>query len=146
MLLVAHVIATQSHSRFVTDESMDFPADWSPIQARPGVRGSSKGQQDGGRTILVHSLAVSPDHQGRGLGTVILKSYVQRMESSGIADRIALIAHDRLIPFYERLGFSNMGASACTFGGGGWYNMVSCGPLLTYCIWNRDILMMMMTT
>ena len=45
-----------------------------------------------GRTIIIWSLAISPSHQGKGLGKVLLKSYQQRMETSGIADRIALLA------------------------------------------------------
>ena len=50
---------------------------------------------------------------------------MQRIESSGIGDRIALIARDELIKFYESLGFRNCGTSEVKFGGGGWNDMVS---------------------
>lgn len=53
-----------------------------------------------------------------------MKSYQQRIESSGIADRLSLVAHDHLISFYEKLGFVNKGASWCEFGGGGWFDVV----------------------
>ena len=53
-----------------------------------------------------------------------MRSYQQRIESSGIADRLSLVAHDSLISFYEKLGFVNEGASQCEFGGGGWFDVV----------------------
>ena len=118
--LVAHVIGTQSNAGYVTDESMDFPEDWTSDTPNTSV----KGQQDGGRTILIHSIAVLPEHRGKGLGKVIMKSYLQRMESSGVADRISLIAHHHLVKFHESLNFTNEGKSRCKFGGGEWYDMV----------------------
>ena len=88
------------------------------------------GHHENGRTIAVHSLGVLPEFQRKGLGKTVMKSYIQRMESSGISDRIALLAHDNLINFYESLGFDNRGKSDVGFGGGGWTNMVtdSLGP------------------
>ena len=56
---------------------------------------------------------------------MMLKSYVSRMESSGMGDRIILLAHDELIKFYESFGFRNQGQSEVKFGGGGWNDMVS---------------------
>ena len=73
----------------------------------------------------MHSLAVLPAYQGMGLGKTIMKAYVQRMESSGIANRCALLAHDPMVQFYKPLGFVNRGESKCCFGGGGWKDMVS---------------------
>lgn len=60
-----------------------------------------------------------------------MKSYINRMETSGVADRIALIAHDDFLPFYESLGFVNKGKSKAQFGGGGWTDMVSWLKCLT---------------
>jgi hypothetical protein len=54
----------------------------------------------------------------------MMKSYRQRMEVSGIADRMSLVTHDHLIKFYEALRFVNKGTSQCTFAGGGWFDMV----------------------
>ncbi len=99
---------------------MDFPPDW-----REGVKESDhRGHHENGRTIAVHSLAVLPAYQRIGLGKTIMKAYVQRMETSGIADRIALLAHAHLVQYYESLGFVNRGESAAQFGGGGWNDMV----------------------
>lgn len=88
------------------------------------------GHQEQGGTICIHSLAVAPEFQKMGLGSVLMKSYIQRMKDSKIADRLALLAHDHLIEFYTGLGFKNMGPSAVTSCGGNWNNLVSYGFLL----------------
>ena len=61
-----------------------------------------------------------------------MKSYQQRMETSGIADRLALLAHDHLVPMYEGLGFEGRGKSDVRFAGGGWNNLVSCDFFLFF--------------
>ncbi|KAI4228457.1 MAG: hypothetical protein L6R36_001648 [Xanthoria steineri] len=118
--LVAQVIATKCASTTVTDESMEYPSDW-----RDRVSLSERqGHQEHGRTIAIHSLAALPEFKGRGLGKIVMRSYMQRMESSGIADRIVLLAHDHLIDYYVALGFRNTGKSEVQFGGGEWVNML----------------------
>ena len=47
------------------------------------------------------------------------------METSGIADRFALLAHDHLVKMYERMGFEGAGKSNVRFAGGGWNDLVS---------------------
>lgn len=125
--LVAHILATRTPAPFVTDASMQLPDNWqrrsSTLPNESGVE--PPGHQDQGSTIAVHSLAVLPEHQGKGLGKTLMKAYVQRIGDAKIADRIALLSHDHLIAFYESLGFVNHGKSDCTFGGGGWSNLVS---------------------
>ncbi|KAL9003121.1 MAG: hypothetical protein Q9188_003985 [Gyalolechia gomerana] len=118
--LIAQVIATKCATSAVTDESMEIPPDWRPSNSPS----ESRGHQEHGRTIAIHSLASLPEFKGRGLGKIIMKSYVQRMETSGIADRIALLAHEHLVKYYEALGFRNWGKSQASFGGGGWYDMI----------------------
>ena len=54
-----------------------------------------------------------------------MKSYQQRMEASGIADRVALLSRDHLVQMYEGLGFEAKGKSDVRFGGGGWNNLAS---------------------
>lgn len=98
---------------------MTLPPGW-----ENGTEPKHLGHQEEGRTLAVQSLAVLPSHQGRGLGKILMKSYIQRMSDAGIADRIALLAHDYLIPFYESCGLKLLGESKAQFGGGGWYDMV----------------------
>lgn len=67
-----------------------------------------------------------------------MKSHTQRMESSGIADRLSLVAHDHMIRFYEAIGFVNKGASQCEFGAGGWFDMVCVFRISCRCRIMRD--------
>lgn len=100
-VLLAHVIATKATSNLATDDSMAYPVGWDSEQPPT----SNLGHQDGGRTIVLHSVAVLPQLQGRGLGKVLMKAYMQQMSQAGIADRLALIAHD-VSTFVNRLTFS----------------------------------------
>ena len=87
------------------------------------------GHKEEGRTICLHSLAVLPEYQNQGLGKTLVLSYIQRIQSAGVVDRIALLTYDRLVPFYERLGFEYRGKSKAQYGGGGWNDMVRASPL-----------------
>jgi predicted N-acetyltransferase YhbS len=100
----------------VTDDDMALPSSETPDP--------KLGHKQDGRTICIHSVAVLPEYQHRGLGSTLMKAYLQRMDGQGVADRVALIAHDHLIPYYEKFGFTNLGESKAQFGGGGWYDMV----------------------
>lgn len=119
-VLLGHIIATKSSSHVVTDEAMDYPKDWqTKYQFTP-----STGHNEDGETVCIHSLCVHPDFAGKGLGQILLKSYVQRIKDSGVAKRIALICRERLIGYYEKAGFSKVGPSKCQYGGGNWVDMV----------------------
>lgn len=128
--LIAHIVATRTSAPRVTEESMMIPEDWSK---QKGNKAGNKGQEsighdDHGSTIALHSLAVKAEHQGKRVGSTLIKSYIQRMKDAAVADRIALLAHQHMVSFYERLGFYNCGLSECTFGGGGWFDMVRWFP------------------
>lgn len=90
----------------------------------------TRGHNQLGRTVCVHSLAVLPQFQGRGLGMLLMKAYIERIQTAAIADRLALLAHDELVPFYEKLGFRKVGKSEATFGGATWVDMVSSDCIL----------------
>lgn len=116
LVLLGHIVATKTTNNTVTDNDMEIPTSDPPDP--------KLGHKEAGRTICIHSLAVLPEYQGRGLGKTLMKAYLQRMESHGVADRTALIAHEGLIPYYEGFGYVNKGKSAVKFGGGGWFDMV----------------------
>ncbi|KAH7552306.1 acetyltransferase [Bipolaris maydis] len=119
-ILLAHIISTKSKSPLVTDDAMDYPKDWKTnYQLAP-----STGHNEDGQTVCLHSLCVHPNFARKGLGSILLRSYVQRIKDSGVATRIALICRDRYIPFYERAGFKKIGPSKCQYGGGNWVDMV----------------------
>ncbi|KAK4231304.1 hypothetical protein QBC38DRAFT_243883 [Podospora fimiseda] len=120
-VLLAHIVSTRCRGQVISDSDMDYPKDW---RARGG-RSADVGHQDSGRTVGIHSLAVLPKVHGCGIGRMILKSYIQQMQSSGMADRVALICQDYLVSYYDRFGFRTLGPSKATFGGGGWTDMVN---------------------
>lgn len=93
-VLLAHIVATASHSEVVLDSDMEIPANWRTVEGK----NSDKGHVEGGHTICLHSLAVSPKLQGCGLGKLVMKSFLQQMQMMG-AKRVALICQDvRLLP------------------------------------------------
>jgi len=119
-VLLGHIVATKTEESVATDDSMGYPKDWESPHSQPG----QIGHKEGGRTIVLHSVAILPKFQGRGLGTVLIKAYMQQMSNAGIADRLAIIAHAHKIAWYEKLGFVNKGKGSAQFGGGGWFDLV----------------------
>ena len=107
--LVAHILATKMTSEFVTDEAMEIPD--LDEYGRALNTHDPRGHHEEGRSIGIHSVAVDPDFQGRSIGTLMLKDYIQRITTQHIADRIVIIAHDSLVPFYKRLDFVDEGPS-----------------------------------
>jgi GNAT superfamily N-acetyltransferase len=124
--LVAHVLATRTTSPVVTLATMGMPADWREKGTLPnGTEDEPIGHQDQGSTIAVHSLAVLSEHHGKGVGTTLMKAYLQRIKDAEIAERIALLSHQDLLPFYTSLGFENLGVSEVKFGSRPWFSLVS---------------------
>jgi len=119
-VLLAHVVATKTRDTLVTDVAMDYPRDWETSNKDD----NAAGHHEDGKTICIHSLAVLPAYQGSGIGRTIMMAYMQQMNGAGIADRLALIAHEPLVPYYEKLGFVSKGPSMAQFGGGGWVDML----------------------
>jgi len=115
-VLVAHAIGTLSNNPTVTDDDMELPTADSPAH---------HGHQLGAPTICLHSLAVLPAYQGRGLGRTLLRAYVQRLRDAHTYKRMALLADSDHVAFYLREGFRNVGSSKATFGETAWSDMVS---------------------
>lgn len=74
------------------------------FSARDGNRlvGMVCAMDDGVMTAYVHYLLVSPDYQGRGIGTHLLRLLKEKYRDY---QRIAIIAYCEKIPFYEKQGF-----------------------------------------
>ena len=113
---MGHIVATKTTSITVTDADMALPTD---DPSNPTL-----GNKQEGRTAAIHSLAVLPDFQGKGLGSTLMKAYLDRLAKQDVVDRVALIAHENMIPYYQKFGFKNKGKSSAQFGGGGWFDMV----------------------
>lgn len=107
--LVGYVCATQTPHTSLTHESMSHH-----------VPGSA--------SICIHSVCVAPSQRKKGLGLALLEEYIRRAErarADGVQtwERIVLITHEELIPFYEKAGFENLGKSSVVHGPYPWFEM-----------------------
>ncbi|CCE62429.1 hypothetical protein TPHA_0C02760 [Tetrapisispora phaffii CBS 4417] len=80
-------------------------------------------------TIAIHSVIIHPDYQKKNLATLLLTDYIQKLSNQEIGSRIVIIAHEHLIPFYERVGFEQKGENTDvskdpSFASTKWINMV----------------------
>lgn len=105
---------------------MSMPENWRSLTDEPVfVNEELIGNHKYGDSIAIHSVAISPDFQGKRVGRALVKAYTEHLESGRFgASRAVLIAHDYLVNFYESVGFKNVGKSQSTFAGGVWYDMV----------------------
>ncbi|KAJ4270036.1 hypothetical protein NW762_001709 [Fusarium torreyae] len=87
-VMFAHVLATLGTHSVVTDADMAMPENWRDAKA---CKDSPLGHQSSGRTICLHSFIVCPEVQGVGIGKTVMKSYLELMNESGMADRVAII-------------------------------------------------------
>jgi ribosomal protein S18 acetylase RimI-like enzyme len=125
--LIGHVIAVRSPYEVVTDGSMSMPEDWEslPNDKPVFVDGELIGNHKDGNSIAIHSVAISPDYQGKRVGRALVSAYTRHLKKGSFdASRAVLIAHDYLVHFYESVGFRNLGVSKSRFAGGVWYDMV----------------------
>lgn len=83
--LLAMIQGTRTSSTYASDESMAIG-----------------GHDPEGTTVGLHTLCVHPGWRAKGLGTTILNEYVIRIGKQKGVEKVALIAHDELVPFYER--------------------------------------------
>jgi GNAT superfamily N-acetyltransferase len=119
-VLVAHIISTKSQSPVIVDGDMDYPRDW---KSNPTAV-ANVGHQPTGTTVSLHSLAVAPSQQRKGLGKLLMNKYIEQMRQTEGVERVALLTYDRLVPYYEKLGFKNHGKSAATYAGVSWNDLV----------------------
>lgn len=115
----------------VTDGSMEMPENWRSLSGDPVfVDGELIGNHKDGDTIAIHSVAISPEYQGKRVGRALVSAYIEHLVKGRFgASRVVLIAHDYLVHFYESVGFKNQGKSQSNFAGGVWFDMV-CLPLV----------------
>jgi GNAT superfamily N-acetyltransferase len=128
LVLIAHAIGTKTVNDTVKDEDMDIPDDINhttvPEVTNPFPDSPRKGHKEDGQTICLHSLAVLPQYQQKGVGRTLLRSYIQTMHEQQVADRVAIITYQELVELYKKFGFKNLGESKAKFGGGSWIDMV----------------------
>ncbi|BGO95019.1 hypothetical protein NBRC10512_006517 [Rhodotorula toruloides] len=76
-----------------------------------------------GSYVAIHSVCVDKAQRGKGVASGLLKEYLKRLEGTERIKGARLIAHEELIPLYERAGFALVGKSDVTHGARPWFEM-----------------------
>ncbi|ODQ63610.1 acyl-CoA N-acyltransferase [Nadsonia fulvescens var. elongata DSM 6958] len=121
--LVGHFIATKTLSFRVTDSAMQVPELDSYGRKLPTSFNEPLGHAEAGRTICLHSLAITQEYRGKNIASILLKECLERFATQSMADRVALLSKDDLVPFYARLGFVDNGLSESKFGNVSWRDL-----------------------
>jgi ribosomal protein S18 acetylase RimI-like enzyme len=80
------------------------------------------GHEHTGKNIVVFSLAVLPEYQGRGVSKKLLSKFIG-VSRDMRKQKILLICKSGLIPYYHKYGFVYGGKSRSTLGGFEWHEM-----------------------
>ncbi|KAJ1422618.1 hypothetical protein B484DRAFT_332161 [Ochromonadaceae sp. CCMP2298] len=76
-----------------------------------------------GNVLVIHSVTVSQNHRRNGLGSSMLKRYVQQIKENRRVDGILLLCKANLLSFYVGCGFSLVGLSHVVHGQNPWFEM-----------------------
>lgn len=71
----------------------------------------------------VFGLCTLPQYQKQGLGEMMLCFLIETAQERG-KKGVILTCKEKLIRFYEKIGFENLGISKSTHGGEVWYDMI----------------------
>ncbi|GAA6036356.1 hypothetical protein JCM8097_001682 [Rhodosporidiobolus ruineniae] len=106
--LLGYVCSTLTSSSVLTHDSMSI-------------------HDPSGSYVAIHSVCVDKGHQGKGIASGLLKEYLRRLaemsEKEGQVKGARLIAHEELIPLYQRAGFELVGPSKVEHGPRPWFEL-----------------------
>ena len=71
----------------------------------------------------IFGLDVIPEYQHQGLASRLMEHLIEDAREKG-RKGLTLTCKDRLIDFYERFGYKNLGLSQSVHGGAVWYDMI----------------------
>ena len=80
------------------------------------------GHDPDGKHVVILSVVVHPDYQGKGMAGKLMNSFIEKMKALGKSD-IFLICQTELIDMYAKYGFVNLGKSDSNHGGLSWNEM-----------------------
>lgn len=61
--------------------------------------------------IVVNEIVIHPDHQNRGVGTMVLQQTIRQAAEDGLPVYLQVITGNRAAELYERLGFVEYGTT-----------------------------------
>jgi N-acetylglutamate synthase-like GNAT family acetyltransferase len=73
--------------------------------------------------LCIHSVVVDGDSRRGGLGSHLVKRYIEHVRGLGNVERILLICKENLIGFYQGCGFTLVGLSEVQHGVDQWHEM-----------------------
>lgn len=111
-ILIGHIIGTKIPESKITDGSMSLP-----------LGDGKTGHIENSRFIGIHSLVIDPKYQNKSLGTLLIHDYIQKLSNQDLGDKVSLIAKSQLVPFYQKIGFDDLGESDCKFAGTTWNDL-----------------------
>ena len=80
------------------------------------------GHDPEGSHIVILSVVIHPDYQGKGMATMLMNNFIDKMKALDKSD-IFLICQTELVDMYARYGFVNLGISNSGHGGLTWNEM-----------------------
>ena len=80
------------------------------------------GHEEDGRNIVVFSLAVRPQSQGRGISRQLMERFIE-VSGQLRKENILLLCQTELIAYYQKYGFVHRGPSSSDHGGLRWHEM-----------------------
>lgn len=81
------------------------------------------GHDSNGKHVVIFSVVVHRDEQGKGFAGKLLTEFISRMRKMQKSS-IHLICRDKHIDFYKKYGFTYIRPSDSTHGGLSWHDMV----------------------
>jgi len=76
-----------------------------------------------GAHVMILSVAVLPEHRGRGVGGALIKALADYARGRG-KESLVLTCLKEKVKFYAGLGFRDLGDSDSQWGGDSWHEMV----------------------
>ncbi|BBP83826.1 N-acetyltransferase [Pseudomonas sp. Pc102] len=73
--------------------------------------------------VVIMSVVIDPAYQGKGLSSLLMRTFVQRMREKGKAT-IHLMCKERHVELYRRMGYRYVQPSSSDHGGMAWHEMV----------------------
>lgn len=90
------------------------------------------GHDPGARNVVIMSVVLDPQHQGKGYSHLMMRRFVQDMTARG-KETIHLMCKERHVGLYEHMGFLYVRPSPSDHGGMSWHEMVMALPCGSAC-------------
>ena len=104
--IIAHINSGSTNQEDITDEEFK----------------GLIGHKDGGKNIVIFSVAVDPIHQKKGIAKIMMNKFIE-ISREMKKEKILLLCKDNLMEMYQKMGYKKIGISASTHGGAVWYEM-----------------------